>query len=93
MPTYEYECGSCGHAFERFQNMSDAPLKTCPQCGSTVKRLIGTGSGVIFKGPGFYSTDYGSSSTAQGAGLGASCNRDRPCCGRDTPCERSPRSA
>ena len=91
MPTYEYECGSCGHAFEHFQSMSDKPLTTCPQCGGEVRRLIGTGSGIIFKGPGFYATDYGASSSKQGAGLGPSCGRDRPCCGRDTPCERSPR--
>jgi len=91
MPTYEYECESCGHRFEQFQSMSDAPLKTCPKCGQAIRRLIGTGGGIIFKGPGFHSNDYGSSSPAHGAGLGASCNRDRPCCGRDAPCERSPR--
>jgi putative FmdB family regulatory protein len=91
MPTYEYECASCGHGFEQFQNMSDEPLKTCPECGGEVKRLIGAGSGIIFKGPGFYSTDYGNSSVARGAGLGANCDRTRPCCGRDAPCERSPR--
>jgi putative FmdB family regulatory protein len=93
MPTYEYECSSCEHAFEQFQNMSDEPLKTCPRCGGEVKRLIGTGSGIIFKGPGFYSTNYGSLSTAGGAGLGAHCDRTRPCCGRDAPCESSPRRA
>jgi len=93
MPTYEYECGSCGHAFERFQSMLDKPLTTCPQCGGEIRRLIGTGSGIIFKGAGSYSNDYGNSSGAREAGLGASCDRDRPCCGRDTPCERSPRSA
>lgn len=93
MPTYEYECGSCGHAFERFQSMSDKPLTSCPQCGDKVRRLIGTGSGIIFKGAGFYSNDYGNSSGARGAALGASCDRDRPCCGRDTPCERSPRKS
>jgi len=91
MPTYEYECASCGHAFEQFQNMSDEPLNTCPQCGGAVKRLIGTGSGIIFKGSGFYSNDYGSSFAARGAGLGANCDRTRPCCGRDAPCEQSPR--
>jgi len=93
MPTYEYECSSCGHRFEQFQHMSDEPLKTCSKCGAVLRRLIGTGSGIIFKGSGFYATDYGGSSTAQGAGLSASCSRNRPCCGRDAPCERSPRSA
>ncbi len=91
MPTYEYECSSCGYHFEQFQRMSEAPLTTCSQCGAALRRLIGTGSGIIFKGAGFHSIDYGSSFTARGAGLGASCDRDRPCCGRDAPCERSPR--
>lgn len=63
MPTYEYECAGCNHRFERFQSMSDAPLKTCPKCGANVKRLIGSGGGIIFKGSGFYATDYGRSST------------------------------
>ena len=57
MPTYEYECKICGHTFDVFQNMSDAPLKVCPQCGKEVRRLINGGTGVIFKGSGFYVTD------------------------------------
>jgi len=59
MPTYEYECKSCSHSFEVFQSMSDPPLKDCPKCGSEVRRLIFGGSGVIFKGSGFYVTDKG----------------------------------
>ena len=58
MPTYDYECSKCGHKFEVFQNMKDEMLKKCPKCKSKVKRLIGRGSGVIFKGSGFYETDY-----------------------------------
>lgn len=58
MPTYEYECGSCGHAFERFQRINDEPVRICPECGGEVKRLISTGGGLVFKGPGFYATDY-----------------------------------
>ena len=58
MPTYEYECPSCGHHFEKFQSITDAPLKRCPQCRKSVKRLIGTGAGLLFKGSGFYITDY-----------------------------------
>lgn len=58
MPTYDYECSSCGHTFEAMQKMSDDPLKACPQCGKSVRRLIGSGAGFIFKGSGFYSTDY-----------------------------------
>jgi putative FmdB family regulatory protein len=57
MPTYEYECKDCGHTFDAFQSMSDAPLKICPECGKEVRRLINGGSGVIFKGSGFYVTD------------------------------------
>ena len=57
MPTYEYECASCGHNFEIFQSMSDAPLSDCPECGKKIRRLINGGSGVIFKGSGFYVTD------------------------------------
>jgi putative FmdB family regulatory protein len=58
MPTYEYECQKCGHRFELFQSIKDAPKKTCPECKGRVKRLLGTGAGLIFKGSGFYSTDY-----------------------------------
>jgi len=58
MPTYEYECPHCGHTFEASQNMSDKPLEECPKCHKKPKRLIGSGSGIIFKGSGFYATDY-----------------------------------
>jgi putative FmdB family regulatory protein len=59
MPTYEYSCQNCQDVFEVFQSMRDAPLTTCPKCGqATVKRLIGRGAGIIFKGSGFYETDY-----------------------------------
>lgn len=61
MPTYEYECQRCGVAFERFQSMNDEPLKRCPDCRGKVKRLIGGGAGFLFKGSGFYETDYRSS--------------------------------
>jgi putative FmdB family regulatory protein len=63
MPTYEYECGKCRKRFEIFQSMKDEPLKECPECGEeALKRLIGTGAGIIFKGSGFYCTDYRSDS-------------------------------
>ena len=59
MPTYEYKCENCGHQFEQFQSITSKPLRVCPQCGeNTLIRLIGAGSGIIFKGSGFYSTDY-----------------------------------
>ena len=63
MPTYEYKCSACGHAFEKFQSITAAPITKCPECGKAkVKRLIGTGAGLIFKGSGFYITDYRSDS-------------------------------
>lgn len=59
MPTYEYQCDACQKRFEKFQPMSAAPIKKCPSCGkSKVRRLIGAGAGLIFKGSGFYITDY-----------------------------------
>jgi len=58
MPTYEYLCGQCGHKFDAFQKMTDAPLNACPHCSGPLKRLIGSGSGMIFKGSGFYINDY-----------------------------------
>lgn len=59
MPTYEYKCENCGHTFEKFQSITKKPSRKCPKCGKLrLKRLIGSGSGVIFKGPGFYETDY-----------------------------------
>jgi putative FmdB family regulatory protein len=63
MPTYEYKCLSCGHDFEMFQKMMDEPLKKCPKCNGEVKRLLGAGAGPIFKGSGFYHTDYKNSKT------------------------------
>jgi putative FmdB family regulatory protein len=59
MPTYEYACPKCGHTFEQYQSMIDEPLKKCPACKKAgVKRLVGGGGGLIFKGSGFYITDY-----------------------------------
>lgn len=58
MPTYEYECMHCGYTFEAFQKMTDKALDKCPKCQKKVKRLIGSGAGIIFKGSGFYATDY-----------------------------------
>lgn len=63
MPTYEYRCLECGAEFEHFQKMTDQPLKTCPECAGEVQRLISRGGGVLFKGPGFYATDYRSGSS------------------------------
>lgn len=86
MPTYEYECGKCGYRFERFQNMSDKPLKRCPRCSGRVRRLIGAGSAVLLKGSGFYERDY----RRRGGLSGPLCDRARPCCGREQPCDTRP---
>jgi putative FmdB family regulatory protein len=58
MPTYEYKCKECGNVFEVFHSMNADPVKVCPKCGGAVKKLIGAGSSPIFKGSGFYHTDY-----------------------------------
>jgi len=85
VPTYEYECEKTGRRFEVFQKMSDGPIRRCPECGGKVRRLIGTGGAVIFKGSGFYATDYRKSGDRRPA-----CGRGQTCCGRDAPCDRPP---
>lgn len=76
MPTYDYECQACGHAWELFQSMKDDPVKSCPKCKKRkAKRLMGLGAGLIFKGSGFYETDYkraGSGKKENGADSGES---------------------
>lgn len=68
MPTYDYVCDGCGHAFELFQSMTDAVKKTCPKCKKQkLRRLIGAGGAIVFKGSGFYKTDYRSDSYKKGA--------------------------
>jgi len=68
MPTYDYRCNACGHEFELFQSMSDSVKKKCPECAKlALERLIGTGAAVIFKGGGFYETDYRSESYKKAA--------------------------
>ena len=63
MPTYDYRCRACGHEFELFQSMSEPVKRRCPKCGkNTLERLIGTGAALLFKGSGFYQTDYRSES-------------------------------
>lgn len=65
MPTYDYKCDDCENIFEVFQKMKDEPLKTCPQCGGEVRRIVSGGTGVIYKGSGFYITDYKAKGSAQ----------------------------
>ena len=68
MPTYDYKCNACGHRFELYQSMKDSPKRKCPECGkNALERLIGTGAALIFKGSGFYQTDYRSDSYKKGA--------------------------
>jgi putative FmdB family regulatory protein len=71
MPTYDYVCDGCGHAFELFQSMTEPVKKTCPKCKKKkLRRLIGAGGAIVFKGSGFYKTDYRSDScggTSDGA--------------------------
>ena len=80
MPTYDYECTSCNKVMEIFQQMSEAPLQKCPECGKKIKRLVGGGLGVIFKGNGFYVTDSKknkSSAAPVGASSGASAKSEK----------------
>jgi putative FmdB family regulatory protein len=68
MPTYDYQCDACGHGFELYQSISDSPKKKCPECGkSRLRRLFGTGAALMFKGSGFYQTDYRSESYKKAA--------------------------
>ncbi len=68
MPTYEYQCDACDHNFDEFQSMSEAPLKKCPKCKKPkLRRVFGTGAAILFKGSGFYETDYRSDSYKQAA--------------------------
>lgn len=68
MPTYDYECDSCGHEFELFQSITDSHKRKCPECGRMkLRRLFGTGAALVFKGSGFYETDYRSDSYKKGA--------------------------
>lgn len=76
MPTYDYECAKCG-TFELFQSMKDDALKVCPHCkGKKITRLIGTGAGIIFKGSGFYETDYRSESYKKGKSAAESSKKE-----------------
>ena len=84
MPTYDYRCNGCGHAFEHFQSMSEPLLRKCPECGKQkLERLIGAGAGFLFKGAGFYITDYRSDSYQAAAkkesgGSGEKAAGDKP---------------
>ena len=78
MPTYEYECSKCGRKFDVFQKMTDKPKAKCPKCGGKADRLISNGSGIIFKGSGFYETDYRKKKTKK---------KDAPSCPNADKCK------
>lgn len=97
MPTYDYQCAACGHRFEEFQSMSAKALRKCPACKKAkLERLIGAGAGVIFKGSGFYQTDYrptsysadakkDESSGGTGGGCSSACGTDQAPAGCKMP--------
>ncbi len=80
MPTYEYKCKICGYKFEKFQNISDEPLKKCPKCDKAVKRIISAGIGVIMRGRDSYSSDEKKNNLSSG----------KTCCGRTERCDTPP---
>ena len=93
MPTYEYECAACNHTFEVLQTMLEPKLKTCPVCQrDELHRLIGTGGGIIFKGTGFYETDYKKITPAKSASPQASPSpKEAPSCAKgQCGCHSSP---
>lgn len=92
MPTYEYECKSCGHSFEAFQSMKDAPLKECPECGKEVRRLINGGTGIIFKGSGFYVNDKGGKKPAPSASSSASASSTSASAEKPSCCANCPKA-
>jgi putative FmdB family regulatory protein len=91
MPTYEYACAECDHRFEEFQSITAKPLRKCPQCGkSSLKRLIGTGAGFIFKGSGFYCTDYRSEGYKKSAGGSSGESKDKSADKKEAKTESKP---
>jgi putative FmdB family regulatory protein len=96
MPTYEYKCDACGNTFEKYQSITSKPIRKCPKCGKNkVKRLIGTGGGLIFKGSGFYITDYRSDQYKNAAKSDSGVTTDKPAEKTDSKpaAEKSPTKA
>jgi putative FmdB family regulatory protein len=88
MPTYAYACTHCEHEFDAFQSIKAGPLRKCPQCGrSALKRLIGTGAGILFKGSGFYCTDYRSDSYKKAADGESGTAKDKTADKKETKTE------
>lgn len=85
MPTYDYVCDACGHTFELFQSMTDSVKRTCPQCKKRkLRRLIGTGGAIMFKGSGFYQTDYRSESYKKAAAADKPTEKKKDTAKKDT---------
>ncbi|NUQ63128.1 MAG: zinc ribbon domain-containing protein [Pirellulales bacterium] len=99
MPTYDYECDACGHGFELFQRISENPKRKCPECGKQkLRRLIGPGAAIMFKGSGFYSTDYRSESykkaaSAEKSGSSSSTSGDGKAAGKKSETKTSTAAA
>ena len=86
MPTYEYRCTACSHEFEKFQRMSDVPGAECPECGEGAERRLSGGAGLLFKGSGFYITDYRSDSYKKAASSeGGKADSGKPSEPKSTP--------
>ncbi len=91
MPTYQYECDHCGHEFEILQSMTDKKLRKCPKCGKLkLCRLIGTGVGIIFKGTGFYETDYKKKSPAPSESKSETPAKSSETKGKESPAAKTP---
>lgn len=93
MPTYDYECDACQHHFDAFQSISENPLQKCPKCGKKkLRRLFGAGAGLIFKGSGFYLTDYRSDSYKQAAAADKPASADSASSGSESKPADNPAS-
>lgn len=93
MPTYEYECRKCAQKFEVFQQITEKPLKICPKCHGPIQRLIGAGAGFIFKGSGFYATDYRSKEYKERQRQEDKANGSTgPTCGNNEACKSCPQN-
>jgi putative FmdB family regulatory protein len=92
MPTYDYRCKACGHALELFQSIREGPKRKCPACGrNQLERLIGSGAGILFKGSGFYQTDYRSAAYEKAAKAEAPASE--PAKSESAPKEQAPKSS
>jgi putative FmdB family regulatory protein len=93
MPTYEYRCTACGHDFEKFQRMSDQPGAECPECASRAERRLSGGAGLLFKGSGFYITDYRSDSYKSAAKADSGSGESKPAAGKEAAPSPKPEKA